>query len=580
MLNRRSLLGGLSATLPLLAMPGALHAQARPRVLAMIVGINTYTGRGPQGPIKSLKGCLNDADDIERQVRRLGPASFVRLGWDAAAGRERGVTRDDFFAAWRETLAAAAKGDTLLLTFSGHGSQVPATSSSAGDEHDGMDETLVLSGYDVGQGRSAEHIVDDELHRLFLAAHAKGAVVVFVSDSCHSGTVYRSVDTTVRDTSYRYVAPPRAARSTRADGSSPSRPPPAAPNLLFLGGSQEDEAVPEIVVDGKYRGALSVAVARALEGGAATDSVVTALGLARFVRRHVRDLSDGGQHADVKWPTPGPAASSGTVISPTPALERGIDKNTPLFVLAAPPSPATTADGPVPLRILGYSAAEQQRVLSTLRKGSAVLAGEGQAAALVWDAERGLILNDQRHRIAENVDEGGLQHAVDRRLALDRLIPMAANGLDVKIMIGGRETPAADAAHRPGDRPTIVVAGVGREDYLTVFNFAGTGLVQVLEPEPYRRSDPHRADFSHRDFKTGRQHNRSDINLGNVDVRPPFGADHVIAVAGEFPLRRLMAALAQAHDMPAISSVMAAIASELETQPLKIGLRGIYTERR
>ncbi|HEX6000869.1 MAG TPA: hypothetical protein VFZ16_15965, partial [Hyphomicrobiaceae bacterium] len=83
MLNRRCFLGGLTASLPLLAMPVAtLRAQAtRPSLYAVIVGINTYTGNDARGRIKSLRGCLNDADDIERQVRRWQPAGLRRLGW-------------------------------------------------------------------------------------------------------------------------------------------------------------------------------------------------------------------------------------------------------------------------------------------------------------------------------------------------------------------------------------------------------------------------------------------------------------------------------------------------------------------
>lgn len=147
MLSRRTFLGGLSASLPVIALPGALCAQAvRPRLHAMVVGINTYSGHDARGQIRPLLGCLNDADDIEAQVRRLQPASFRRLGWDPVRKAEQPVARADFFGAWRAMLAEARAGDTLLLTFSGHGSQVAALPGNPSREADSMDETLVLTG--------------------------------------------------------------------------------------------------------------------------------------------------------------------------------------------------------------------------------------------------------------------------------------------------------------------------------------------------------------------------------------------------------------------------------------------------
>jgi hypothetical protein len=265
MLSRRMFLGGLSAGVPVVLMPGLARAELKrvpripPRVHAMVIGINTYTGlRGDGRPIGALKGCLNDAADIERQVRRLQPAFFRRLGWDAAAAAERPVTRADVLGAWRDMMAAAQARDTVLLSFAGHGSRIPVLPGNPGNEADGYDETLVLTGWDASQGRNAEHIIDDELDEMFHAAHRKAINVVFVADCSHSGGLARSV-----------------------------------PSLLFLAASQESEHPPEIVVDGQYRGPLSVALARALEGRAAdTDGIITASSLTRFVLGHVRDLVD------------------------------------------------------------------------------------------------------------------------------------------------------------------------------------------------------------------------------------------------------------------------------------------------
>jgi metacaspase-1 len=69
-------------------------------------------------------------------------------------------------------------GDVCLITYSGHGGQVP---DSNGDEFDGQDETWVL--FD-------RMLIDDELYQLWSQFDA-GVRIVVVSDSCHSGTVLR-----------------------------------------------------------------------------------------------------------------------------------------------------------------------------------------------------------------------------------------------------------------------------------------------------------------------------------------------------------------------------------------------------
>jgi len=115
-----------------------------------------------------LNACENDARCMQQIAEKAGYQTNLRLSDQA--------TR----AAMIELLTKAATdlrgGDILLVTYSGHGNQVPDLD---GDEADGLDETWCL--YD-GQ------IVDDELYRLY-GALADGVRVLILSDSCHSGTV-------------------------------------------------------------------------------------------------------------------------------------------------------------------------------------------------------------------------------------------------------------------------------------------------------------------------------------------------------------------------------------------------------
>jgi Caspase domain len=566
-LNRRFFLRGLSASMPALTLPGAGRALARgARLHAIVVGINTYYGRASRSQVPNLLGCINDANDIAQQVAKLDPGSLRVLGV-----RNEPVTRAAFLSAWQDMLGAAAEGDTLLLTYSGHGGQIRQL--CPGNEEDEHDETLILSGFDIGQARDgAEHIVDDELAERFAAAAAKRLLVVFVADSCFSGTVYRSVEAGA-NVRYRTIHSYQLARGGPPPvGACRAAAPEDPPNLLFLSGSQENEVVPEINVGGQWRGALSYAVARALEGRAASGGVVTAYGLSEFVLRYVQSLADAGQHPNVTWP-------SRTRATPNDMMT--VAGNTPILVLGSETAPPVTSDDevwPVRLRILGVSAADGQQIANSLTH--AVLVGEGEPAALIWDARQRLILNDQGHRIAEGVGAGELQHAIDRRRAWERVSALSAeNGLTVRIRLN-TEPPdaparaAADATHKARTRLYIDVGGVRDGTYFAVFNLTGNGKVELIEPGP-----SHLACGTSICSAGMRKLKGVPIKPLEVVVGAPFGADHVVAVSGALPLSRLMPALVQAHDKLAAADVLAGLVSELQTQPLQAGFRGIYSAR-
>jgi hypothetical protein len=72
--------------------------------------------------------------------------------------------------------------DLAVITYSGHGSWQPDRS---GDEPDRRDEVLCPVDY-----ARAGMISDDDLYRVFTSGH-RWARVVFISDSCHSGSVNR-----------------------------------------------------------------------------------------------------------------------------------------------------------------------------------------------------------------------------------------------------------------------------------------------------------------------------------------------------------------------------------------------------
>jgi len=88
------------------------------------------------------------------------------------------ATSDRFIDDMLEFTQTLEEGDLLLLTYSGHGGQIP---DEASDEDDRYDETWCL--YD-------RQLIEGELRRLF-ARFKKGVRIVVLSDSCHSGTVVK-----------------------------------------------------------------------------------------------------------------------------------------------------------------------------------------------------------------------------------------------------------------------------------------------------------------------------------------------------------------------------------------------------
>jgi metacaspase-1 len=138
---------------------------------ALCIGINNYPGTN-----MDLDGCVNDAEDWAAELGRRGFAVQKLIDSEA--------TKAAMVAGFQSVIGAAAAGDLVVITFSGHGTYVPDIN---GDELDGLDEALCP--YDLQTNGSA--LLDDEIHALF-AARAPDVRLVLISDSCHSGTVTRA----------------------------------------------------------------------------------------------------------------------------------------------------------------------------------------------------------------------------------------------------------------------------------------------------------------------------------------------------------------------------------------------------
>jgi hypothetical protein len=140
------------------------------RGVSIHIGLNKVDPAGYDGWSGVLKGCEADALAMEKIAKTCGYETKRLLTSDA--------TSNAVCAAIGQAAQDLGRGDYLLLTYSGHGGQVP---DSNGDEDDGQDETWVL--YD-------RMLVDDELYALW-SQFVDGVRIFVLSDSCHSGTVVK-----------------------------------------------------------------------------------------------------------------------------------------------------------------------------------------------------------------------------------------------------------------------------------------------------------------------------------------------------------------------------------------------------
>jgi hypothetical protein len=146
-------------------------AKNKPSGLSLHIGLNSVSRAHYGGWSGDLMACEFDANDLAALAsgRDIKPTLLLT----------KQATRAKVLSALRAASSKLVKGDFFLLSFSGHGGQVPDVS---GEEADKLDETWCL--YD-------SQLIDDELY-MELQRFATGVRILVLSDSCHSGTVVRA----------------------------------------------------------------------------------------------------------------------------------------------------------------------------------------------------------------------------------------------------------------------------------------------------------------------------------------------------------------------------------------------------
>lgn len=158
--------------------------------ISLHIGLNSVDPLHYQGWSGPLNACEADANAIQNIASTKGFITTCLL--------TKSATRQNVINKISESAKELEPGDFFLLSYSGHGSQLPDLN---GDEDDSSDETWCL--YD-GQ------LTDDELFALW-GLFASNVRIFILSDSCHSGTITKEARLSLqleKDKQERYRAMP------------------------------------------------------------------------------------------------------------------------------------------------------------------------------------------------------------------------------------------------------------------------------------------------------------------------------------------------------------------------------------
>ena len=155
---------------------------------ALMVGVNDYVSES----IPDLRGCVNDVN-LMKQVLTSEKYGFqeknIRVLFNRDATLERILAEFDNW-----LVKQAGPEDVVVFHFSGHGSQ--AADDNGDETDDNIDETLCPT--DIRTDAAFRDLRDD----VFGAAIAKlrAGSITIITDSCHSGTGTRDLDSALSPT--------------------------------------------------------------------------------------------------------------------------------------------------------------------------------------------------------------------------------------------------------------------------------------------------------------------------------------------------------------------------------------------
>jgi hypothetical protein len=515
-----------------LLLAGASASAADLRVIVM--GVDAYQHE------RNLHGAVNDANSVAAALRPF--ANSLALLLDAQ------VTRDAVLRAWSDTLAASRPGDTIMVTFSGHGGRERVRVSREAPL--GFRQFWVMADFDRGSQQGiGRRILSSEVAGWAKAAEAARVKLIILADHCYAGTIYRSVGVdTLGIRSIPLLVNPDVPLDEKPPNISELQAAPPPPGVTSLAADRSDRPVAEfrITDTGQVHGALSFAFADALGKerqyvDRSGDGRITRGALLNYLQTKVTQMSDGAQE---------------------PQLRPADPEDDVLFSLPRTPAPAPREeDQPVALSVIGMSEADGRAVVAAVP--GAAWEPDPSQARLVWEwrAQAPRLVTGLNQFVSFDLARADLPAAVAKIRAADALGRLAAAG-SLKVVREGEHGAAPPAVYIEGDRVRLAVEGMPGPN-LVVFNLAEDGRVQFLYPEP---TDAPIA------WPTRR------FELFDVDARAPFGGDHVVAVASNHSLNALADAIRALDQKPEAAAARKAVEQALASDDAaRVAVTAVFT---
>jgi hypothetical protein len=372
---------------------------------------------------------------------------------------------------------------------------------------------------------------------------AKDVDVVFIADTSHGGGLIRKPDPRAGELSYRTSAIGAAAQALLDVVSDPAdalRDDSSFKRVTFLAAVDRFSKAPEVDIPGQptKRGALSYAVARAIEGKLAWKDQLTRGSLFGYTRQIVAQYARQKQTIVTE-----PIGSTGS-------LDAAVWRGEPALIA----SDLVVKDGNKPVRVAvngDVSALKGVNPKST----PFVIVTDAADADLVWDSrtKEVIVAGDV---VAEGVAAQDVPDAVDRMRAISEIAQMSERRPQTIQLL------PSDRLHHDKEVLTFEARDI-QDKYAVVFNISGTGEVQFLYPQPGKKDSAQV---------------RSATWRLPVKVGRPFGADTLVVIVSDQPLSNLMNEIeALDEHQAAIQAVQALRQSLPQTDATRIGFASIFT---
>jgi len=222
-------------------------------------------------------------------------------------------------------------------------------------------------------------------------------------------------------------------------------------------------------------------------------------------------------------------------------------------VVAATRSATLTSQWPE-ARVL-FRGADEHTVASLTEELTGITRVEdGEEADLILDIRARQAVSGQGDVLARDLARPALQTLVDKWSGLEKLkFERLGDKLTMRVLPN-------DGIHRQGQEMAFEIDDI-RLPYLVFFSLGGDGTLNFHYPLP---DDPETV-------ATGRPVRVS------FKVTPPFGADHIIAVASDQSLGELAALLRSLDGKPAPRQALEAVIAAVRQGRRQLGIQGLYT---